>query len=342
MVSQLALREEIFIDKGDDWWCNVLSTDRHSDISWPARRPHRSLVPPGSRLSPVSLQTRQSRQTRPASLPRYSWRPRVALSSLLSRQTSGALHPHNARDTERAREALYPLGARRTSLPSGAPRPRLPDRSWNSRVSLSSGVAWGSDGTSNALLSSLSLFANPALSSHQSWLASPPFVSWRPPNPRLARTACQPHGPFPPVFSLHPRGSRRPVLPRSPRDSPQPRRPRLAQSSPRAGEASVSSLALDPSETEYSLYPVLAVSPRSSVLARSSPHSLESSGPGTASVSSLPARSWRPWPAEISNPANPAWVSPGSGLALVTNISLRAHQTHLPGISDPALSPHQP
>ena len=227
MVSQLALREEIFIDKGDDW-CNVLSTDRHSDISWPARRPHRSLVPPGSRLSPVSLQTRQSRQTRPASLPRYSWRPRVALSSLLSRQTSGALHPHNARDTERSREALYPLGARRTSLPSGAPRPRLPDRSWNSRVSLSSGVAWGSDGTSNALLSSLSLFTNLALSSHQSWLPPPSFVSWRSLNARLAWAAGQPNWTLPAMFSLDPLGSRWSVLARSSRYSSQPRGTGLA------------------------------------------------------------------------------------------------------------------
>ena len=236
---------------------------------------------------------------------------------------------------------MYPLWSRGTSLTCGSSSARLPDRSWNSGISLSPRVTRGSDGPGNALLSSLALFTNPALSSHQSRLSPPSLVSWPALNTRLARTAGQAHWSLPPVFSLHPRGSGRSVLPRSPGHPSQTRGAGLTQRSPGAGEPSVSSLALDTSEAEDSLDPVLSVPARRPVFTRSSPHALEASGPGAASVPSLPGRSGRPRPAQVSNTANPARVSPGPGLALVTNISLGSHQSHLAGVSHPALSAHQ-
>ena len=236
---------------------------------------------------------------------------------------------------------MYSLRPRGASLTCGATSARLPDGPWNSWISLSSWVTWGSDGPTNALLSSLSLFTNLALSSHQSWLPPPSFVSWRSLNARLAWAAGQPNWALPAMFSLHPLGSWRSVLPRSSWYSPQTRGPWLTQSSPRTGKSSVSSLALDASESEYALYTVLTVPARSPIFPRCSPHSLESPGPGAARVASLPGRSGWPRSAKVPNPANPAWVSPGAWLALVTNISLRSHQSHLARIPHTALSPHQ-
>ena len=263
------------------------------------------------------------------------------MSSLLARQSSRSFHAHDSRNTKRPREALNTLRPGWSSLASSSTSSRLSYGSRYSWVSLCPRVSRGSDGASYALLSSLSLFTNLALSSHQAWLSSTPLVPGRSLKAGLAWTACQSNRTFLTRLALDSSRSGWSILSRSAGDPSEAWRAGLSQSSSRPRETSVSSLPLNASEPKYPLDSVLSVSSRCPIFAGSSSHSLEPSGAGTASVTSFPCRSGLSWPPKISNPPIPAGVSSRPRLSLVADVPLRAHQSHLAWVTNSSLSSDQ-